>query len=86
MCSDIIFLILLPPSRPMMSHHVISHVTLMSCASLLSKKENKNKKKKKTKSLSSQKIKGKENRNCLCPERPITHVARKVAAMKSRLV
>ena len=41
MCPDIIFPILLPPSRPMMSHHVISHVTSMSCASLSSKRKEK---------------------------------------------
>ena len=34
MCSDIIFQILLPPSRPMTSPHVISHVTSTSCAPL----------------------------------------------------
>ena len=32
----------------------------------------KKKRKKKTKSLYSQKIKEKENKNCLCPKRPIT--------------
>ena len=41
MCPDVIFPILLPPSRPMMSYHVISHVTLMSCATSSFKKENK---------------------------------------------
>jgi len=39
MCPDVIFPILPPPSRPMTSHHVISHVTLMSHASLLFEKE-----------------------------------------------
>ena len=48
MCPDIIFQILPSYSRPMTSHHVTCHVTVVSCASLLSKtktksKENKNK-------------------------------------------
>ena len=65
MCPDIIFQILLPHSRLMTSHHVTS----MSHVSSLSKtKQNK----KKTKSLYSQKIKEKENKNCLCPKYPIT--------------
>ena len=37
-CSDIIFQILLLHSRPMMSHHVTYHMTVMSCASSLSLK------------------------------------------------
>jgi len=39
MCPDIIFQILLPCSRPMMSHHVTYHVTAMSRAPLLLIKE-----------------------------------------------
>ena len=40
-CSDIIFQILLPCSRPMMSHHVSCHVTTVSCAfsSLIKRKK-----------------------------------------------
>ena len=38
-CPDVIFQILLPCSRPMMSCHVICHVTAMSHASLLSKEK-----------------------------------------------
>ena len=34
MCPEIIFQILLPCSRPMMSHHVTCHVTVMSRAPL----------------------------------------------------
>ena len=40
---DIIFQILLPCSRPIMSHHVTCHVTAMSCASSFSKRKTKNK-------------------------------------------
>jgi len=43
MCPDVIFPILLPPSMPMTSHHVISHVTLMSRASSLFKRKEKEK-------------------------------------------
>ena len=46
MCSDIIFQILLPYSRPMISHHVTCHVTAVSCASLSFKRKIKEKKKK----------------------------------------
>ena len=46
MCPDVIFQILLPPSRPMTSHHVISHVTSTSRAPLpFIKKRKKNQKK-----------------------------------------
>ena len=57
MCPDIIFPIFLPPSRPMISHHVISHVTSMSRTSLLSKINKKNQYK-------IRKIKEKKNKNC----------------------
>jgi len=50
MCPDIIFQILLLCSRPMMSHHVTCHVTVMSCASLLSLKEKEIQKKRNIKS------------------------------------
>ena len=43
MCSDIIFQILLPCFRPMMSHHVTCHVTEISCASSSSKRKSKRK-------------------------------------------
>ena len=42
-CPNVIFQILLPPSRPMTSHHVISHVTSTSCAPLPFIKEKKRK-------------------------------------------
>ena len=45
MCLDVIFQILSPCSRPMMSHHVTCHVTVVSCASLLSKRKIKEKRK-----------------------------------------
>ena len=41
MCSDIIFQILLPCSRPMTSHHVTCHVTAMEHVSSLSKEKEK---------------------------------------------
>ena len=37
-CSDVIFQILLLCSKPMTSHYVTCHMTVMSCASLLSLK------------------------------------------------
>ena len=43
MCPNVIFQILLPCSRPMMSHHVTCHMTAMSCASSLSKRKSKGK-------------------------------------------
>ena len=43
MCSDVIFQILLPCSRSMMSPHVTCHVTLQSHVSLLSKRKSKGK-------------------------------------------
>ena len=46
MCPNVTFQILLPPSRPITSHHVISHVTSMSCTSLSFKRKEKKKKKK----------------------------------------
>ena len=39
MCPDIIFQILPPCSRPMMSHHVTCHMTAVSHASLSSKRK-----------------------------------------------
>jgi len=48
-CPDIIFQILLPCSRPIMSHHVTCHVTAMSHASSLSIKIKRNSKEKKYK-------------------------------------
>ena len=53
-CPDVIFQIFLPPSRPIMSYHVINHVTSMSCASSSSIKKEK---KIKRKLLYNQKIK-----------------------------
>ena len=46
-CPDIIFQVLPPCSRPMMSHHVTCHVTAMSCAFSSSKNKIKEKKNKK---------------------------------------
>ena len=46
MCPDVIFQILLPCSRPMMSHDVTCHVTTMSRASSLSKEKRNSKEKK----------------------------------------
>ena len=46
MCSKVIFQILPPCSRPMMSHHVTCHVTAVSCASSSSKRKIKEKKNK----------------------------------------
>ena len=46
MCSDITFQILPLCSRPMMSHHMTCHVTVVSHSSLLSKIKVKKKKKK----------------------------------------
>ena len=43
MCPDVIFQILPPCSRPMMSHHVTCHVTIVSRASSLSKRKRKEK-------------------------------------------
>ena len=45
MCPDVIFQILLPCSMPMTSHHVTCHVTVVSCASSLSKIKIKEKRK-----------------------------------------
>ena len=45
MYPDVIFQIFPPCSRPMTSHHVICHVTAVSCASLLSKRKVKEKEK-----------------------------------------
>ena len=44
-CPDIIFQILPPCSRPMMSHHVTCHVTVVSHASSPSKRKRKEKRK-----------------------------------------
>ena len=41
MCPNIIFQILLLCFRPMTSHHMTCHVTVMSCASSLSKEKEK---------------------------------------------
>ena len=60
MCPDIIFPILLPPSRTMTSHHVISHVTSVSHASLSSKK----KEKEKENQYKIRKIREKKNKKC----------------------
>ena len=49
MCPDVIFQVLLPPSRPMTSHHVICHVTSVSHASSSFFKKKKKQKKKKSK-------------------------------------
>ena len=51
MCPDVIFQILLLRSRPMMSHHVTCHVTVMSCdsSSSLKRKRKRNSKEKKYK-------------------------------------
>ena len=46
MCPDVIFQILPPCSRPMMSHHVTCHVTVVSHASSLSKKKKEKEKRK----------------------------------------
>ena len=43
---DVIFQILLLCSRPMTSHHVTCHVTVMSCASSLSLKRKRKRKRK----------------------------------------
>ena len=56
-CSNVIFLILFLSSRPMASHHMISHVTLMSHASLLSQR------KEKENQYKIRKIKEKKNKN-----------------------
>ena len=45
LCPDIIFQILPSYSRPMTSHHVTCHVTVVSCASSLSKRKRKTKEK-----------------------------------------
>ena len=45
-CPDIIFQILLPYSRYIMSHHVTCHMTAISCTTSLSKKKSKKRKKK----------------------------------------
>jgi len=58
MCSDIIFQILPPCSRPIMSHHV----TMVSCASLSSKRKIKEKEKENQYKI--RKIKENENKNC----------------------
>ena len=55
-CPDVIFHILLPCSRPMTS----CHVTVVSCASLLSKR----KRKEKENQYKIRKIKEKKNKNC----------------------
>ena len=55
MCPDVIFQILLLCSRPMTSHHVICHVTAMSCASSSSLKE-KEKEIQKKRNIKSRKI------------------------------
>ena len=60
MCPDVIFPILLPLSRPMTSYHVISHVTSVSRASLLSKR----KEKEKENQYKIRKIKENKNKNC----------------------
>ena len=68
MCPDVIFPILLPLSRPMTSYHVISHVTSVSRASLLSKR----KEKEKENQYKIRKIKENKNKNYLCPKHSIT--------------
>ena len=60
MCSDIIFQIFPPCSRPMTLHHVTCHVTAVSCASLLFKR----KEKEKEKQYKIRKIEEKKNKNC----------------------
>ena len=69
-CPNIIFQILPSYSRPMTSHHVTCNVTAVSCASSSSK--NKKEKEKKEKKKNPYKVR-KENKNCLCPEHPITY-------------
>ena len=62
---DIIFQILLPCSRPMMSHHVTCHVTAMSHASSLSIKKKKKIEKEiqKKRNIKSRKIDKRKNKN-----------------------
>ena len=60
MCPNVIFQILPPCSRPMMSHHVICHVTVMSRASSLSKIKIKEKRKENQYKI--RKIKEKKNK------------------------
>jgi len=60
MCPDIIFQMLPPCPRYMMSHHVTCHVTAVSCASSLSKR----KIKEKENQYKIRKIKEKKNKNC----------------------
>ena len=61
MCPDVIFQILPPCSRPMMSHHVTCHVTVVSCASSLYKIKIKEKRKENQYKI--RKIKEKKNKN-----------------------
>ena len=56
MCPDVIFQILLPYSRPVMSYHVTCHVTVMSHASSSSLKR------KRKRNLKEKKYKIKKNR------------------------
>ena len=62
MYPDVIFQILSPCSKPMMSHHVICHVTVVSRASSLSKR--KKKRKEKENQYKIRKIKEKKKKNC----------------------
>ena len=55
MCPDIIFQILVPCSRPMTSHHVTCHVTVVSCAFFIIQKKNKIKEKKNKINIKSEK-------------------------------
>ena len=60
MCPDIIFQILPPCSKPMTSHHVTCHVTVVSCASSSSKRKIKEKRKENQYKI--RKIKEKKNK------------------------
>ena len=60
---------LLPPSRPMISHHVTCHVTAVSCASSSSKRKEKENK---IPIKSENKRKENKNKNYSCSKRPIT--------------
>ena len=61
-CPDIIFQILLLCSRPMTSHHMTCHVTVVSCAFFIVQK--KKKRKEKENSYKIRKIKENKNKNC----------------------
>ena len=53
-----------------MSYHMTCHVTMMSCASSLSKRKNKEKEKENQYKI--RKIKENKNKNYLCPKHSIT--------------